>query len=97
LPGVEIDEKVVVTSTGALELDKVPGSTGGGRSGRHRARARLGLARLGAKMTVVEYLDRILPGLDGEIAKQFQRSSRSRASSSSCRRRSRRRSGPRRD
>jgi dihydrolipoamide dehydrogenase len=41
--------------------------------------------RLGAKVTVIEYLDRILPGMDGEVAKQFQRSSLARASRSSCR------------
>jgi dihydrolipoamide dehydrogenase len=73
LKGVEIDEKVVVTSTGALELDKVPGNLvviGAGVIG-----LELGSVwqRLGANVTVIEYLDRILPGLDGEMAKQFQR------------------------
>jgi dihydrolipoamide dehydrogenase len=73
LQGVEVDEKVVVTSTGALELAKVPGHLvviGAGVIG-----LELGSVwqRLGSKVTVIEYLDRILPGMDGEIAKQFQR------------------------
>ena len=70
LPGVEIDEKVVVSSTGALELAKVPGHLvviGGGVIG-----LELGSVwkRLGAKVTVVEYLDALLPGMDGEIRKE---------------------------
>ncbi len=70
LPGVEIDEKVVVSSTGALELAKVPGHLvviGGGVIG-----LELGSVwkRLGAKVTVVEYLDQLLPGMDGEIRKE---------------------------
>ncbi|MGO9546203.1 MAG: dihydrolipoyl dehydrogenase [Rhodomicrobium sp.] len=73
LPGIEIDEKRVVSSTGALELDKVPGHflvVGAGVIG-----LELGSVwrRLGAKVTVVEFLDRILPGMDNEVAKQFQR------------------------
>ncbi|MFT8645389.1 dihydrolipoyl dehydrogenase [Gluconacetobacter sp.] len=73
LPGVEVDEKVVVTSTGALELSAVPKKLvviGGGVIG-----LELGSVwhRLGAEVTVVEYLDRLVPGTDGEIAKQFQR------------------------
>jgi dihydrolipoamide dehydrogenase len=73
LPGVAIDEQRVVTSTGALELDKVPGKllvVGAGVIG-----LELGSVwrRLGAEVTVVEYLDRVLPGMDGEVAKQFQR------------------------
>jgi dihydrolipoamide dehydrogenase len=73
LKGVDIDEKVVVSSTGALELEKVPGNLvviGAGVIG-----LELGSVwqRLGSKVTVIEYLDRILPGMDGEIAKQFQR------------------------
>jgi dihydrolipoamide dehydrogenase len=73
LPGVEIDEKVVVSSTGALELEAVPRRMviiGAGVIG-----LELGSVwrRLGAELLVVEYLDRILPGLDGEVAKQFQR------------------------
>jgi dihydrolipoamide dehydrogenase len=73
LPGVEIDEKRVVSSTGALALDKVPGHlivVGGGVIG-----LELGSVwrRLGAKVTVVEFLDKITPTLDGEVGKQFQR------------------------
>ena len=75
IPGVqvEIDEKVVVSSTGALALDKVPGHlvvVGGGVIGLEMGSV---WARLGAKVTVVEYLDTILGGMDGEVAKQFQR------------------------
>jgi dihydrolipoamide dehydrogenase len=70
LPGVEIDQKVVIDSTGALELDRVPEHLvviGGGVIG-----LELGSVwkRLGAKVTVVEYLDQILPGMDGEIRKE---------------------------
>jgi dihydrolipoamide dehydrogenase len=73
LKGVEIDEKRIVSSTGALSLDKVPGKlliVGAGVIG-----LELGSVwhRLGAQVTVVEFLDRILPGMDGEVAKQFQR------------------------
>jgi len=73
LPGIEIDEKRVVTSTGALTLEKVPGKLlviGAGVIG-----LELGSVwqRLGAQVTVVEYLDRILPGMDSEVARQFQR------------------------
>jgi dihydrolipoamide dehydrogenase len=73
LKGIEIDEKRIVSSTGALSLDKVPGKLliiGAGVIG-----LELGSVwhRLGAEVTVVEFLDRILPGMDGEVAKQFQR------------------------
>jgi len=73
LPGVAIDEKIVVSSTGALELDKVPGKlivVGAGVIG-----LELGSVwrRLGAEVTVVEFLDRILPGMDLDTCKQFQR------------------------
>ncbi len=73
LPGIEIDEERVVTSTGALSLKAVPKKMiviGAGIIG-----LELGSVwrRLGAEVTVVEYLDRILPGADGEIAKQAQR------------------------
>lgn len=73
LKGVEVDEKQVVTSTGALELEKVPEHLvviGGGVIG-----LELGSVwqRLGAKVTVVEFLDRILPGMDSEVVKQFHR------------------------
>jgi dihydrolipoamide dehydrogenase len=70
LPGVEIDQERIVDSTGALELPKVPGHLvviGGGVIG-----LELGSVwkRLGAKVTVVEFLDQILPGMDGEVRKE---------------------------
>ncbi len=73
LPGVEIDETRIISSTGALALSSVPKHMvviGGGVIG-----LELGSVwrRLGAKVTVVEYLDRILPPMDGEVSKQFQR------------------------
>ena len=73
LPGIEIDEKRIVSSTGALELSKVPDRllvVGAGVIG-----LELGSVwrRLGAKVEVVEFLDRILPGMDAEVARQFQR------------------------
>jgi dihydrolipoyl dehydrogenase len=73
LAGVEVDEKQIVTSTGGLELDKVPGHLvviGGGYIG-----LELGSVwrRLGADVTVVEFLDRIVPTMDGEISKAFER------------------------
>ncbi|GAA0665170.1 dihydrolipoamide dehydrogenase [Sphingomonas insulae] len=73
LPGVEVDQKVVVDSTGALELPKVPQHLvviGGGVIG-----LELGSVwrRLGAKVTVVEYLDQILPGFDGDVRKEAQK------------------------
>jgi len=72
LKNVEVDEKRIVTSTGALELDQVPGHMvviGGGVIG-----LELGSVwhRLGAEVTVIEFLDRITPGLDTEISKAFQ-------------------------
>ncbi len=73
LPGVEIDEEVIISSTGALALAKTPKHMvviGGGVIG-----LELGTVwgRLGAKVTVVEFLDRILPFNDGEVSKQMQR------------------------
>jgi dihydrolipoamide dehydrogenase len=73
LPGVEIDEERIVSSTGALELKEVPKKLvliGAGVIG-----LELGSVwrRLGADVTVVEFLDRIMPGMDAEIAKQAQR------------------------
>jgi len=73
LKGITIDEKRIVSSTGALSLEKVPEKlliVGAGVIG-----LELGSVwhRLGAEVMVVEFLDRILPGMDGEIAKQFQR------------------------
>ncbi|EHK58555.1 dihydrolipoyl dehydrogenase [Allomesorhizobium alhagi] len=75
IPGIEVDfdEKVIVSSTGALEFAEVPGHlvvVGGGVIGLELGSV---WARLGAKVTVVEYLDTILGGMDGEVAKQFQR------------------------
>jgi dihydrolipoamide dehydrogenase len=73
LPGIDIDEKRVVSSTGALELAKVPQKllvVGAGIIG-----LELGSVwrRLGAQVTIVEFLDHILPGIDGEVARQFHR------------------------
>ena len=75
IPGVEVefDEKVIISSTGGLELAKVPAHlvvVGGGVIGLELGSV---WARLGSKVTVVEYLDTILGGMDGEVAKQFQR------------------------
>jgi dihydrolipoamide dehydrogenase len=73
LPGVAVDEKTIVSSTGALELDTVPGRLvviGGGYIG-----LELGSVwhRLGADVTVVEFLDRLVPGMDMEVGKAFER------------------------
>ncbi|AHJ63958.1 Dihydrolipoamide dehydrogenase [Granulibacter bethesdensis] len=73
LPGVPVDEVRIVTSTGALALPSVPKHLvviGGGVIG-----LELGSVwrRLGAEVTVIEYLDRIVPGMDQEVAKAFQR------------------------
>ena len=73
LPGVTVDEKIVVSSTGALDLANPPKRLviiGAGIIG-----LELGSVwrRLGAEVAVIEYVDRILPGADGEVAKQFQR------------------------
>ena len=73
LPGIEIDEERIVTSTGALALGTVPERLlviGAGVIGLELGSV---WARLGAKVTVVEFLDRILPGMDSEVARQFQR------------------------
>ncbi|GIT86759.1 dihydrolipoyl dehydrogenase [Roseobacter sp. OBYS 0001] len=73
LPGVEVDEKTVVTSTGALELAKIPKKMvviGAGVIGLELGSV---YARLGAEVTVVEYLDAITPGMDAEVQKTFQR------------------------
>ncbi len=73
IPGVDVDEKQVVTSTGALALSKVPKHfvvIGGGYIGLEMGSV---WRRLGSKVTVVEFLDRITPGMDGEVSKQFQR------------------------
>jgi dihydrolipoamide dehydrogenase len=73
LPGIDIDERQVISSTGALELPQVPKKLlviGAGVIG-----LELGSVwrRLGAEVLVVEFLDRIIPGMDGEVARQFQR------------------------
>ncbi|MCB1442041.1 MAG: dihydrolipoyl dehydrogenase [Methyloceanibacter sp.] len=73
IPGIDIDEKRIVSSTGALALPEVPKSMvviGGGYIGLELGSV---WSRLGAKVTVVEMLHTITPGLDGEIAKQLQR------------------------
>ncbi len=73
LQGVKIDEKQIVSSTGALELKKVPKTlaiVGAGVIGLELGSV---WGRLGAKVTVVEFLDHILPGMDGEVSKQMQR------------------------
>jgi dihydrolipoamide dehydrogenase len=73
LPGVEVDEKVVVTSTGALELPKIPKKMiviGAGVIGLEMGSV---YARLGSEVTVVEFLDDITPGMDKDIQKTFQR------------------------
>ncbi|MGL4414106.1 dihydrolipoyl dehydrogenase [Roseinatronobacter monicus] len=73
LKGVEVDEKTIVTSTGALELGKIPKKLiviGAGVIGLEMGSV---FARLGSEVTVVEYLDRIIPGNDAEVAKTFQR------------------------
>ncbi|ALG70600.1 dihydrolipoamide dehydrogenase [Azospirillum thiophilum] len=73
LPGIAIDEKRVVSSTGALDLAEVPKHLvviGGGVIGLELGSV---WGRLGAKVTVVEFLDRVLPTMDGELSKQAQR------------------------
>ncbi|HZM08251.1 MAG TPA: NAD(P)/FAD-dependent oxidoreductase, partial [Methylocella sp.] len=73
LPGIEIDEQTIVSSTGALSLERVPQKlviVGAGIIGLELGSV---WGRLGADVTVVEFLDRILPGTDAEVAKQFQR------------------------
>lgn len=73
LPGVEIDEKVVVSSTGALELGKIPkrlAVIGAGVIGLELGSV---YSRLGSEVTVIEYLDAITPGMDAEVQKTFQR------------------------
>jgi dihydrolipoamide dehydrogenase len=73
LPGVTVDEETVVTSTGALVLKKIPKSLvviGGGVIGLELGSV---YKRLGAQVTVVEYLDALIPGNDAEVAKNFER------------------------
>ena len=73
LPGVEIDEKIIVSSTGALELKKIPKRMviiGAGVIGLELGSV---YSRLGSEVTVLEYMDYITPGLDSELQKTFQR------------------------
>ena len=73
LPGIEIDEKVIVSSTGALKLDKVPNKmvvVGGGYIGLEMGSV---WSRLGAEVQVVEFLDHITPGMDKEISSEFMK------------------------
>lgn len=73
LPGIEVDEKIVVTSEGALALGKVPKKMvviGAGVIGLELGSV---YARLGAEVEVIEYLDTITPGMDSEVAKNFQK------------------------
>ena len=73
LPGINIDEKNIISSTGALSLEKVPENLvviGGGYIGLEMGSV---WARLGSKVTVIEFLDHITPGLDREVSKDFQK------------------------
>ncbi len=73
LKGIDVDEKQIVTSTGALSLEKVPKTLaviGGGVIGLEMGTV---WQRLGAKVTVIEFLDRILPGMDGELSKEAKK------------------------
>ena len=73
LPGITIDEKNIISSTGALSLNKVPKKLvviGGGYIGLEMSSV---WSRLGAEVTVVEYLDCITPGMDREISQEFQK------------------------
>ena len=73
LPGIDIDEKNIVSSTGALSLSKVPKELvviGGGYIGLEMGSV---WSRLGSNVTVIEYLDHITPGMDREISSEFQK------------------------
>ena len=73
LPGIEIDEKNIISSTGALSLDKVPNKLaviGGGYIGLEMGSV---WSRLGSEVTVIEYLDFITPGMDREISNEFKK------------------------
>ena len=73
IPNVEIDEKIIVSSTGALSLSKIPKTMtviGAGVIGLELGSV---YARLGTKVTIIEYLDYITPGMDAEVQKTFQR------------------------
>ncbi len=73
LPGIEIDEQKIVSSTGALKLEKVPNKmvvVGGGYIGLEMGSV---WSRLGAEVEVVEFLDHITPGMDKEISSEFMK------------------------
>ena len=73
LPGVDVDEKIVVTSTGALELGKIPKKLvviGAGVIGLELGSV---YARLGSEVTVVEFMDAVTPGMDAEVQRSFQK------------------------
>ena len=73
LPGIEIDEKNIISSTGALSLNKVPKKLaviGGGYIGLEMGSV---WSRLGSEVTVIEYLDHITPGMDREISNEFKK------------------------
>ena len=73
LPGIEINEKNIVSSTGALSFDKVPNKLvviGGGYIGLEMGSV---WSRLGSEVTVIEYLDHITPGMDREVSDEFQK------------------------
>ncbi len=73
IPGIDIDEKNIISSTGVLSLNKVPKKLvviGGGYIGLEMGSV---WSRLGSEVTVIEYLDHITPGMDLEISKEFQK------------------------
>ncbi len=73
LPGIEIDEKIIVSSTGALKLEKVPKKmivVGGGYIGLEMGSV---WSRLGAEVHIIEFLDHISPGMDKEISQEFMK------------------------
>ena len=73
MPGIKIDEKIVVSSTGALSFEKVPKELlviGGGYIGLELSSV---WSRLGSKVTVIEFLDHILPGMDKDISTEFHK------------------------
>lgn len=73
IPNVKVDEKQIVTSTGALELEQIPQTMvviGGGVIGLEMASV---WSRLGTKVTVIEYMDRILAGMDSDVSKEMQK------------------------
>lgn len=73
IEGIKIDQKTIVDSTGALELKKIPDTLvviGGGVIGLELSSV---FSRLGSKVTVIEYLDRLVPEMDFEVAREFQK------------------------